>query len=274
MNTVKNSNHFEAHSLSGKTLPFIFHLNNRTRTQGSMPYLHWHPNTEFLYITSGEGIVLIGNNEYAVSEGDIITVNSNLIHSMYTNTVMEYFCLIPDVDFCTSNDIDTENLVFDTLIKDESALALYSNVITAFLTGGKFRNASIRSAVLNLLLYLAEKHSEAADGAKKADVNEDIKLAVGYMKSHFHERLTLDELSCEVGLSKYYFVRKFKSCIGCTPIEYINRLRCERAKKLLAKDREIGEISELCGFDNFSYFSKTFKTITGTTPSQYRKSLS
>ncbi len=268
---MDNKKIYETHSLSGKALPFIFHR-NMGAPKGKNVHVHWHPNIEILRILEGNGTVFCDNSEYNVSVGDILIVNSNYIHTMYTDEKMIYHCFIPDNEFCNSNGIDMENTSFEPKICDSRAVELYDGMAEEFFADGEFQNMRIRIAVLKLILYISQNYTvQLNTQVEKTSANENIKLALGYIKSHFSEKLTLDSLCNEVGLSKYYFLRKFKECVGCTPLEYTNLLRIEHAKKLLLKgDIEIGEISELCGFNDFSYFSKTFKSYAGCTPSTYR----
>ena len=73
-------------------------------------------------------------------------------------------------------------------------------------------------------------------------------------------------------MSKYHFLRIFKSVVGCTPIEYRNRIRLEHAKELLCDTSQtVGEIAASLGFGSNVYFSNVFKEKFGVSPSQYRK---
>ena len=59
-----------------------------------------------------------------------------------------------------------------------------------------------------------------------------------------------------------------------TPIEYLNTYRVERAaRKLLNSDTSVTDISYMCGFNDLSYFIKTFKAIKGVTPAKFRKTV-
>ena len=67
-------------------------------------------------------------------------------------------------------------------------------------------------------------------------------------------------------------MREFKKATGETLMSYVSKIRCENAKKMLMTGRyTIKEISEKCGFEDFSYFCISFKKYTGVTPSSYRK---
>ena len=93
---------------------------------------------------------------------------------------------------------------------------------------------------------------------------------MGYIQAHFTANLTMETVADEVGLSVYYFAREFKKGTGVTFVSYINHLRCESAKKMLQSGSYT--VAEACtenGFENLSYFSKTFKKFFGKSPSTF-----
>lgn len=106
-----------------------------------------------------------------------------------------------------------------------------------------------------------------ASGAKRADVQEACK----YVSLHLSRRITLEEVADHLHLNASYFSRLFKKELGITFIEYVTRMKMERAKELLDQtQRSVGEICEMLGYDNQSYFIKTFKAHAGMTPAEYR----
>ena len=254
-----------------KEIPIIFHHDTEKNCAFSHP--HWHPNVELLLVTGGEGFCLVGQETYELRPGNLIIVNSNFPHAIRARGIINYDCLIVDTEFCTQNDIPTEKLRFESLVISEKAAALYQNVVQEISSDSGFRQAGIRAAVLNLMLYLSRNHLDNANrGQIRTAANENIKLAMGYIQSHLDQKLTLDEIAAEVGLSKYYFLREFKSATAMTPVEYINLVRCENAKKLLLKKKyAIHEVAQKCGFTNDSYFSKVFRHYNGLLPSEYVK---
>ena len=75
-------------------------------------------------------------------------------------------------------------------------------------------------------------------------------------------------------MNTQYFCRYFKKLVGKTPTEYINDVRIEKAKELLAEsDDKIIDIAIACGYDNIGYFIKRFKEQKHMSPSQYRKQI-
>lgn len=101
--------------------------------------------------------------------------------------------------------------------------------------------------------------------------NEIIKKAIRYISQNFSRSLTLDEVAEHVHLNSAYFSTLFKQSTGSSFKEYLNMVRIEESKRLLANtDYSIIDISLATGFEDQSYFSKVFKKYTGLTPKQYR----
>ena len=84
--------------------------------------------------------------------------------------------------------------------------------------------------------------------------------------------MTIGEIASHAALSKYYFCREFKKVTGYSVVQYINMTRCRTAEKLLVTGKlTVGEAAAATGYDNLSYFTRTFKTITGHLPGEYKK---
>lgn len=93
-----------------------------------------------------------------------------------------------------------------------------------------------------------------------------------FIDDNFTNELSLEDLACLAGLSKYHFVRKFKNLTGYTPKEYIISKRIEKAKGLMKEgDKSISGISSEVGFNHTSNFSVLFKKYTGRPPSRFKR---
>lgn len=264
---------YEVHNLEGEKLPIIFHYN--IVQTGGIEIANWHENIEFLYCTVGSGQILCNSVVYDVKEGDLIVVNSNLLHSVRKEAPFEYYCLIVDSDFLATNGISVHEIEFDTFVRSQTVSTLFENVVREILSEGDYRVTGIRAHILNLLVHLARNHSVSAssEARNRVATDESIKLAIGYIKSNFAQRLTLDEIADEVNLSKYYFAREFKKATSMTVVAYINEIRCRTARRMLLSQKySISEVAAKCGFENNSYFSKTFKNVMGCLPSEVLRS--
>lgn len=150
------------------------------------------------------------------------------------------------------------------------------------------------SSLWNLILYLVEKFADretavmiskyfALDIGRdnqsqfaifKGQRNhgyEDIKIVQDYIENHFAERITIEKLADLIHTSRRTFERRFREATNNTPLEYLQRVRIEAAKKFFeGSRRQISEIMYDVGYTDTKAFRDTFKKITGLTPIEYR----
>ncbi|MGF7142755.1 AraC-like DNA-binding protein [Anaerotaenia torta] len=94
---------------------------------------------------------------------------------------------------------------------------------------------------------------------------------ISYINEHFAEKLSIEQLAGQAGLSPYHFIRTFKRETGLTPYEYLVNTRMNTAKYLLKNSRlSIKDICFNTGFSSESVFCNAFKKHQGATPAEYR----
>ncbi|MCR2807166.1 response regulator transcription factor [Paenibacillus soyae] len=99
-----------------------------------------------------------------------------------------------------------------------------------------------------------------------------IDKSLDYIRTHYLEPMTLQQVADYVHVSKNYFSILFKKVTGENFIDYVIKLRVQRAKELLAgSELKVYEVAEQSGFGDVKYFSKLFKKITGRSPVDYRE---
>ena len=92
------------------------------------------------------------------------------------------------------------------------------------------------------------------------------------MHSNYDRELTLAMLAQHVHVHPNYLCAIFKKDVGMTVLEYLSRIRVERARELLGRKKlSVDQIAEQCGFRSVSTFQRTFKAYTGTTPSKFAR---
>lgn len=107
----------------------------------------------------------------------------------------------------------------------------------------------------------------------KPDYDKITRETVKYIYNHYQEDISLNQLADHVGVNSSYLSRKFKKDCGYCFTEYLNLVRIEQAKLLIRNStKNIKEIAEEVGFNNYNYFFKVFKDIQGMTPLEYQKS--
>ena len=95
---------------------------------------------------------------------------------------------------------------------------------------------------------------------------------LNYMHSHYHEKITVEDIAKHIGISRNECFRCFKHFMGKKPFEYLNNYRLMKAAQLLKEsEKSIEEISAQCGFTSSSFFGKIFREKYGNTPLQFRK---
>lgn len=147
---------------------------------------------------------------------------------------------------------------------------------------------------LNLLLYLVEKYvgrETAITTAKlfeidldrynqnqfaiftgqKEHADEQVKSAQLFIEDNFGEKISVDQLATRFALSRRNFVRRFKKATNNTPLEYIQRVKIEAAKKSLESSTEnISEVMYAVGYTDNKAFRNIFRKYTGFTPTEYK----
>ena len=113
---------------------------------------------------------------------------------------------------------------------------------------------------------LSAMEREAAD-VRKVPCDMIIE-AEEYIREHFCDReLNINDLSKKCGMSDTYFRRLFIERYGMTPLKYINKLKLGYAMELLeSRYYTVGEVADMCGFNNINYFSTFIKKELGISP--------
>jgi transcriptional regulator GlxA family with amidase domain len=109
---------------------------------------------------------------------------------------------------------------------------------------------------------------------QKAHGDRQVLAAQQWLELNFSSDFLMDEVADKVGLSHRSFMRRFKKATGDTPLNYLQRVRLEAARELLASSSlSIDQISYRVGYEDASFFNRLFKKAFDETPGAYRKSL-
>ncbi len=130
------------------------------------------------------------------------------------------------------------------------------------------------SGVFQSFTELPDKYQECCQKMQdeRVDLSVEIYEAVRYIEGNLTQRLTLNQVASSINLSPNYLSSLFKKELGVGFVDYITEKRVERAKELLENTGlKTYEVAQQAGFVDESYFSKTFKRLTGKRPSAFRK---
>lgn len=121
------------------------------------------------------------------------------------------------------------------------------------------------SELLYLLITSGKKVSK--EGSKEA-----LERTKAFMKENSHTEMTIERLANMAELSPKYFVDLFKKTYGVSALDYLTKIRIDRAKSLMLRtDRLLKEIAHEVGYADEFYFSRKFKQIVGMSPTAYLK---
>jgi YesN/AraC family two-component response regulator len=135
-------------------------------------------------------------------------------------------------------------------------------------------NEAMVQLLLSQLLIRIGRLAGEAEASQKPQADIYINQATSYIHHHYDCEIQVKDIASAVNLHPGYLQRIFKASMGCTLVEYLTRLRIEKAKMLLTQtDIPVIEISQNVGFNNRQHFSSIFKKITSQSPGQYRKSV-
>ncbi len=258
---------FEEYSYTNKKVPFVLRKDILRTPLNYTGVSNWHDDLELEYIKEGSGVVFLDKEKYYVKAGDFIFVKSNVLHQLIPDSDITYSCLIIDCEFCKSVNfwgkitphfvdagLSELFLELEGLYKEQApsvVMKLYGNLI-------------------NQLIILSERHALECD---ESVVLEDLstkrtKKAILYIRENFAEKITLEKIAGELFVSKFLLSREFKKITHTTVIEYLNAYRCKVAAEKIRNGISVSEAAFACGYENMSYFSRTFKKYMGILPSK------
>ena len=264
---------YEEHSNANTHLPFVFSP-SITITKSTMnPDANWHDSLEIQYCIDGTGYVTVDAEKTEFSPGETMVINTNVIHRTTTDGHIEYACLIIDRDFCDEADIPTASLRFEQKFTSSVMEEYFKELTMAYNDRSDVcRTAKLQALVLEMLIEIRTSHlsQDTLTGQVNNAVFERTKRAIKYIRNNFSSRLTLDGIAKEVMVNKYAMSREFKRMTGQTVVEYINLYRCKVARDMIISGATVAEAASLCGFDNLSFFTRTFKRYIGVLPSKFK----
>ncbi|TRX42404.1 AraC family transcriptional regulator [Flavobacterium restrictum] len=267
-----------------------FAFSNYVENANSKSHLwHYHPEIELVYVNGGSGKRQIGSHISYYADGDLILIGSNLPHCGFTNdqtgnrneTVIQMKPDFLGTDFLEMPEMKNIQTLFS---KAKAGIAFTGE--TKERIGSKIEIMAHQSpfdrlltmlSILNELEYSNEFTVLNADGFSmemQLQDNDRINSVFNYVKDHFQEAISLEEVAGLVSMTTSSFCRYFKKITNKTFTMFVNEYRLVHASKLLAeKPISITEICFESGFNNFSHFNKSFKAYTGKSASQYRQEL-
>ena len=238
--------------------------------------LHWHEELQFISVFSGTLLYNVEGKEFQLRQSESILINSSKIHGAIPKTeLVEYIC-IDFSPFFINEEIYRLNI--EKYSNEPSFSYAFLNLNTRHLAILNTIRKNLKEinflAVYELLISSLNDLDKYQHPLKKTEEALMYQL-LDYVHQHFHQPITVEEISQIIPISKKKCTNLFNSYTHLSPINYLIDYRLNQAKKmLLATELNVTEICFSTGFNNVSYFITQFKNKYSFTPFQFRKKFS
>ena len=264
--------------------PLAFYHVTSSYPQYVMP-LHWHVEFELIHIVKGSIRLTIDDREFDAAEGSCVFVPAGSIHSGIPDDCI-YDCIVFDMNMLMNKNDSCCRMIRRIVDRETELFNLYTRsyndihqIVLSLFDAAASRKLGYQPVILGALYQFfgtifsnGYYHSMPPRESRSHKRIVQLKTALEFMESSYNTPVTLEEISRSVDMSPKYFCRFFHEMTHRTPIDYLNYYRIERAcYQLMTTDLSITEIAYASGFNDLSYFIKTFKKYKGTTPKKYMK---
>jgi AraC-like DNA-binding protein len=258
----------------------------------SFPW-HWHDEMEALLLTQGTAVIAAGSRRYTLTKGQGMFIPPGVRHSGWQQGTercqLHSLVFLPRLVGGSPDSILWQKYINPVIERTEGAVVLSPELdwqrealdaleqgyqaMREKTSGYEFQVREQMSHMV-FLLFSNLPQETAAPTERTIRNEERIKTMLTYIDDHFGEELTVADIADQAAISVSECLRCFHSTLGLTPIQYVKQLRLQRAAELLTStNRRIADIAAQCGFQDISYFTRSFKAQEGMLPSEYRKQM-
>ena len=251
-------------------------------------YLHFHNYLEIGFCYSGEGALVLGEENVRFAGREFTVIPPNFPHTTTSDigNISKWEYLFIDVEgFLQSvcaNRVRAEKMIQRIYSRafclKESQYQSLSDKITRILeimrAGEEFYLEEAKGILLSLLAEIARmnRSSEEENIEEKGKTSNMIARSIDYISQYYMEDIRIGNLAKACHISETHFRRVFTSYMHMGPLEYINKVRIQTACEILKKtDESIADIAYKCGFTTNSTFNRNFRQMMGMSPAEWRK---
>ena len=263
--------------------PEILYIADGYFNEGSKANPHYHDSIEISIVLKGPTYYHINHQTYLAETGDVVIINPYALHYEEQLTGISHHMHLGLENFQLLGYEKNSIPVVSPIIKAPESI-YFKQLVERMLAEKKekepYQEMVIKLLAIDLLVSILREIK-----IKKLPINpikqkEKSKTVLAnsikfYLEAHHSEDISLDSLSSSMYISPTYMSKLFKQETGESPINYLIKIRMEKAKELLLKDElSIKEIATSVGYQDAYHFSKLFKKYTGLSPSDYMKETS
>ncbi|MBQ9758030.1 MAG: helix-turn-helix transcriptional regulator [Clostridia bacterium] len=247
---------------------------------------HWHNEMEIIRILEGKIEVKLNNRTYLAKAGNILFVNPETVHSAEPFDCV-YECIVFNMEIFHTNTYSCRFFA-ESIMNREYMIeefnsgedAVFFEAVNSVFEQMKTQSSGYKFLVISTLFRLfgliVDKHLYGAANVKQDSFDEKnlprLKKILAFIRDNYGKQIELADIAREGEMSTKYLCYFFKKMTGQTPIGYLNDFRIEKAtQQLTHTDLRVTDIALSCGFNDLSYFIKTFKSAKGISPTAFKK---
>lgn len=235
-----------------------------------LPMPHIHSHIEIIYLKKGASVAVVDNKEHLFEAGDFFISFPNQIHFYHDKTPLEGYMIIftPELFQEVKEIFQTKIPKYPILHRDQLPADMISRMekICEKLGGDSLYDKTAARGYLLALLGEILPFMMLEDCVGNQDT---IKSVLRYCLEKYKEPLSLEMLSKELNLNKYYISHIFRERMNVSYKDFINNLRIEYACNLLEKGSNITDIAYASGFSSVRTFNRAFLKRLNMTPREY-----
>lgn len=283
----RTHNFTERQKMSRNTFE-IYHYRNENVKEVA---LHHHDFYEIYFFISGNISYNIESRSYRLSPGDVLLINPQELHQPIFSPEKQHYeryvlwinagflqqFILPGQDM--SRCFDTDQLGHTNLIRPDGVTRelltyLFQQLIREQDSQEFASELCCLSLLAQLLVLVNRAALRAGQGPEpRENVDSVVYRILAYISNHYSEDLSLDFLANEFFISKYHLSREFSRVVGTSVHRYIVQKRLIMARQLMAAGTSTSEISQLCGFGDYSNFYRAFTNEYQISPRKYQEEL-
>ena len=238
---------------------------------------HWHNHIEILYVLEGKIDFKIEQRKYVLGDGDMIIINSEVIHSSKLCGHARYILLQVPLSAFEGVYEEIENVVLKerpTSLEAEKLFAYLSKMLKSVddkRQENRIKFVSLLYDFFYQLLSLYKVEQKKSGAASYYGINR-ISPVMAYVEKEFRNKISLGDAADILNVTPEHMCRLFKKYTDMTFNEYLMSLRISAFYQMLQNsDQKISVIMDECGLTNYKVFIREFKKTFGKTPEQVRE---
>lgn len=265
--------------------PRVFYVLKRRFNSQSVVTYHCHDFSSIIYVISGSCTYNIADRLYQVKKGDIIVCNPGVYHGRILSEdeeITEFHIGIADISIKNMPPgylIPGESNPVISMVKyEQDFLKCYMDIVAEQEKGDPGCDLIIKILIMKLIViflketyYIERTGSGGMYSLEYYDKNDLVNTIISYMNENYMKDVSLDKISKNMYLSPVYISKIFKEETGESPINYLIKIRLNKAKELLEEGRlSIRNVAQSVGYSDAYYFSKLYKKYFGCPPSRHK----